>query len=65
MRLDSHTQLPNNCLRPFIVRRVAFPEYFCTNNAVFALYGEDVVRFPPLPDDVFFKYLVTADGLNS
>ena len=38
---DSHTQLPNNRLRPFFVfvrlEVVAFPEYFCTV-AVFFMY---------------------------
>ena len=46
MRLDSHTRLPNNCLRPFLFLLlsflsffgddVAFSEYLCTTIAVFS-----------------------------
>ena len=60
MRPDSHTQLPNNCLRPFSLLflsflcffgDVAFSEYFYTIT-VLSFYGEYVVRFS-LPGGVF------------
>ena len=63
MRPDSHTHLPNNCLRPFsflplifLFGDVVFYEYFCTIT-VFSLYGEHVVCFF-LPDGVV--YFVTT-----
>ena len=62
MRPDNHTQLPENCLRPFLFLLfffgddVAFSEYFC-NITVFSLYEEYVVRSPaPHLDDVFLPW---------
>ena len=51
LRPNSHTQLPNNCAAffmffSFFFGDVSFSEYFKTI-AVFSLYGEYVVRFPP------------------
>ena len=60
MRPDSHTQLPNNCLRPFLflfLGDVAFSEYFCTI-AAFSLCTEStsyVFSFR-----MVFFYLVTT-----
>ena len=69
MRPDSHTQLPNNCLRLFSAYYMflpkvffgdaAFSEYFCSIT-VFSLYREYVVLFP-LPDGVFLR---CDDGLD-
>ena len=60
MRLDSHVQLPNTCMRPFLSLEMMTFFHFCTI-AVFSLYGEYVVRFPPLPDGVF---LLRDHGLD-
>ena len=64
VRPDIHTQsyLTTVCVLFFVYiisfffvcffEGVVFSEYFCTM-AVFSLYGEYVVRFPPLLDGVF------------
>ena len=68
MRPDSHTQLPNNCLRPFLLSFLfvsffvwicRFFRVYCTNT-VFSLYGEYVACFS-LSGGCF---LLGDDGLN-
>ena len=68
MRTDSHTQLPDNCLRSFLflflpffvsLEMSLFPAYFCAIT-VFSLYGEYVVRLS-VSGGVF--YLVNTDWI--